>query len=60
MVHMYTGFMWEQIKKRSNNPTYKDNEDNLEGDDYVFKQEYKSKAKLKYIECYNLLKLRTE
>ena len=26
----------------------------------LFKQEYKSKAKLKYIECYNLLKLRTE
>jgi hypothetical protein len=25
----------------------------------LFKQEYKSKAKLKYIECYNLLKLRT-
>jgi len=26
----------------------------------LFKQEYKGKAKLKYIECYNLLKLRTE
>ena len=26
----------------------------------LFKQQYKSKAKLKYIECYNLLKLRTE
>jgi 5'-3' exonuclease len=25
----------------------------------LFKQKYKSKAKLKYIECYNLLKLRT-
>lgn len=25
----------------------------------LFKQEYKGKAKLKYIECYNLLKLRT-
>jgi len=26
----------------------------------LFKQQYKGKAKLKYIECYNLLKLRTE
>ena len=26
----------------------------------LFKQQYKSKAKLKYIECYNLLKLRTQ
>ena len=26
----------------------------------LFKQEYKSKAREKYIECYNLLKLRTE
>ncbi len=26
----------------------------------LFKQEYKGKAKLKYIECYNLLKLRTQ
>jgi 5'-3' exonuclease len=26
----------------------------------LFKKQYKSKAKLKYIECYNLLKLRTE
>ena len=26
----------------------------------LFKEQYKSKAKLKYIECYNLLKLRTE
>ena len=25
----------------------------------LFKQKYKGKAKLKYIECYNLLKLRT-
>ena len=26
----------------------------------LFKQEYKSKAKEKYSECYNLLKLRTQ
>ena len=41
MVHLYTGYMWEQLRKRSNNPTHKDNEDLLQGDDYVFKQEYK-------------------
>ena len=27
--------------------------------DYIFKKEYKGKAKEKYAECYNLLKLRT-
>jgi hypothetical protein len=26
----------------------------------LFKQEYKGKAKERYIECYNLLKLRTD
>ena len=26
---------------------------------YLFRQEYKGKARQKYVECYNLLKLRT-
>tara|TARA_B100001559_G_C16069627_1_gene425191 strand:- start:178 stop:480 length:303 start_codon:yes stop_codon:yes gene_type:complete len=37
--------MWEQLKKRSGHPTHKDNEDLLQGDDYVFKQEYKKMCK---------------
>ena len=45
MVHLYTGYMWEQLKKRSGHPTHEDNEDNLEGDDYLWKQEYKKMCK---------------
>ena len=45
MVHLYTGYMWEQLRKRSYNPTHKDNGDNLEGDDYLWKQEYKKMCK---------------
>ena len=46
MVHLYTGYMWEELNKRQNRHYDKnDNEDLLQGDDYVFKQEYKKHCK---------------
>ena len=45
MVHLYTGYMWEELRKKTNHPPHKDNEDNLEGDDYLWKQEYKKMCK---------------
>ncbi len=57
MVHMYTGYMWHAFRQRerqeyqiqANNyhiqgekqPPVNENEDNLDGDDYIWKQNYK-------------------